>query len=339
MNTTKVALVLGLTLLSLLGAVHYMKSVETSVEVKSQDEMDGLFKEWMKKYNKNYNVDEHHYRFAIWQESYNTVQEHNAQGLSWTLETNQFADLTNEEFVALKTGYNHDPDRVRDNVVYLDESEAPEGTTWDWRKKGAVAPVKDQQTCGSCYTYASAASLEGLHFITKGSLVEFSNQQLLDCTKSSGGNQGCDGGLMVPCYKYVKDKGIEKYSDYTYKNKVGTCAYDAKKVVFKNGGYAEVPKNDFTQLRAAVKKLPVSVAVMAGNDAFKLYKGGIISSNCATSLDHAITAVGYGNGFWIVKNSWGASWGEEGYVRIASGSQNNGAGVCGINSDNSYPTA
>lgn len=289
------------------------------------------------KYNKQYSADEHHYRFALWSKSYDKVQEHNSKGLSWELETNMFADLADEEFSALHLGYNHDPNRIRENVQYLDESEAPEGTTWDWRKKGAVTSVKDQQSCGSCYTFASAAALEALYFLDKGTLVDLSNQQLLDCT-SSYGNQGCNGGLMVPCYKYVKEKGIEKFSDYTYKNKVGSCAYNAQKVVYKNGGYAEVPKNDFTQLRAAVKKIPVSVAVMADNDAFKLYKSGVISSNCGTQLDHAILAVGYGSGFWIVKNSWGSSWGEEGYVRIASGSQNNGAGVCGINSDNSYPT-
>jgi len=335
MNTTKVALVLGLTLLTLLGTVHYMNTRESST---NSDMYDTLFKQWQTKYNKIYDVDEHHYRFNIWKQSYDTVQEHNAKGLSWELETNKFADLTNEEFVALHTGYNADPDRIRENVQYIDESEAPEGTEWDWRKKGAVTAVKDQGSCGSCYTFASAASLEGLYFLQKKELLDLSMQQLLDCT-SSYGNQGCSGGLMVPCYKYTKEKGIMKLSDYAYKGNVTKCAFNAQKVVFKNGGYAEVPKNDFTQLRAALKKIPVSVAVMAGNDAFKLYKGGIISSNCGTDLDHAIMAVGYGNGFWIIKNSWGASWGEQGYVRIASGSQNSGKGVCGINSDNSYPTA
>jgi KDEL-tailed cysteine endopeptidase len=338
MNTTKIALVLGVTLLSMLGALHYLKSSSDFMPMTSLEDKTELFSKWMIKYDKKYSVDEHHFRFAIFSKTYDIVQAHNAKGLSWEQETNQFADLTDEEFAALHLGYNHDPNRVRENVVYLDETEAPEGTSWDWRKKGAVTAVKDQGSCGSCYTFASVVSLEGLMFITKGELVELSNQQLLDCT-SSYGNQGCQGGLMVPCYKYTKEKGIEKFSDYSYKGKVATCAFAAAKVVFKNGGYAEVPKNDFTQLRAAVKKVPTSVAVMANNDAFKNYKSGIISANCGTELDHAITAVGYGSGFWIIKNSWGTAWGEEGYVRIASGSQNNGAGVCGVNSDNSYPTA
>jgi C1A family cysteine protease len=340
-NTTKIALLLGLTMMGLLGGISYLRSEEQPLirvsPVAKLHERADLFREWMKKYNKSYLVDEHHVRFNIWNKAYDFVQEHNAAGKSWQVDTNMFADLTNEEFAALHLGYNHDPNRVRENVKYLNASEAPEGTSWDWRKKGAVSPVKDQGSCGSCYTFSSAAALEGTYFINKGSLIELSSQQLLDCT-SSQGNQGCNGGLMDNCFKYTQSKGIMKLSDYTYKGKAGTCAYSASKVVYKNTAYTDVPANDFTQLRVAVKKQPTSVAVEADNDAFKLYKSGIISDNCGTELDHAILAVGYGSGFWIVKNSWGASWGEEGYVRIASGSQNDGAGVCGINSVCSYPT-
>jgi C1A family cysteine protease len=293
-----------------------------------------LFKAWMEKYDKSYNVDEHHYRFNIWSKSYDAVNAHNAKGLSWQLETNMFADLTNEEFAALHLGYNYDPNRVR-NVVRLDETSTPAGV--DWRKKGAVTGVKDQGSCGSCYTFSSTGALEGLYFIKKGTLVSLSEQQLLDCTSSSG-NQGCSGGLMDNCFKYTQSKGIEKEADYGYTGKAGTCAYSASKTVYKNTAYADVTANDFTQLRVAVKAQPVSVAVEADQDAWKLYKSGIISDNCGTTLDHGVLAVGYGSNYWIVKNSWGASWGESGYLRIASGSQNNGSGVCGINSDASYPT-
>jgi C1A family cysteine protease len=337
-SNTKIALLLGLTILGLMGVYHFrVNDTPLMRGVPAIHERANLFKNWMLKYDKSYSVDEHHYRFNIWCKTYDFVQEHNAKGLSWQVETNKFADLTNEEFSVLYLGFNYDPNRVRENVQYLDESEAPEGTSWDWRKKGAVTPVQDQQTCGSCYTFSSAGALEGLWFISKATLINLSEQQMLDCT-SSYGNQGCSGGLMDNCFKYTKEKGIQKGDDYPYKNKVNTCAYDAKKIVFKNTGYTDVPADDFTQLRVAVKKQPVAVAVMAASDGFKNYKSGILSANCGTDLDHAILAVGYGSGFWIVKNSWGASWGEEGYVRIASGSQNNGAGVCGINSVCSYPT-
>jgi C1A family cysteine protease len=243
--------------------------------------------------------------------------------------------MTNAEFRERYLGFRFN--KTRRGAKHVVDSKVSLPSTVDWRQKGAVAPVKDQGSCGSCFTYSSVVALEGVYFIGKGTLVEFSNQQLLDCT-SSYGNQGCSGGLMVPCFKYTKEKGIEKYADYPYKGKVTTCAYNATKTVWKNAGYVEVPKNDFTQLRVAVKKTPVAVAVMAASDGFKLYKSGILSANCGTDLDHAIAAVGYGSGFWIVKNSWGTGWGEQGYVRIASGSQNNGAGVCGINMENSYPT-
>jgi C1A family cysteine protease len=340
MSTTKIALVIGLTILGLMGAIHYMKTGESPmIRISSDDialgDREYLFKGWMKKYEKSYSADEQDFRYSVWSKSFDTVNAHNAKGLSWTLETNKFADLTNEEFSALYLGYKANPNRVRENVVYLDDSNTPAGV--DWRKKGAVTGVKDQGQCGSCYTFSSSGALEGLYFIKKGSLVSFSEQQLLDCT-SSGGNQGCDGGLMDNCFKYTQSKGIEKEADYGYTGKAGTCAYSASKTVYKNTGYTDVPANDFTQLRAAVKGQPVSVAVEADQDAWKLYKSGIISDNCGTTLDHGVLTVGYGSNFWIVKNSWGASWGESGYLRIASGSQNNGAGVCGINSDSSYPT-
>jgi C1A family cysteine protease len=346
MNTTKVVLVLGLTALSILGAIQYYKSNETpmfrvsshSVSPAGIEDLElriSLFKEWMQKYNRRYSVDEVTTRFAIWSKTYDYVQDHNSKGLSWTVETNQFADLTDEEFNALHLGFNFDPNRVQKNVVILDESDMPNDI--DWRQKGAVTSIDDQGNCGSCYTFSSSAALEGLYFIKKGTLVKFSKQQLLDCT-SSYGNQGCNGGLMDNCFKYTQAKGIEKDTDYPYKGKVGTCAYSAAKAVYKNTAYADVTKNSYTQLQAALTKQPVSIAVEADQSAFKNYKSGILSANCGTSLDHAILAVGYASNYFIVKNSWGTTWGEQGYVRIASGTQNSGKGVCGINSQPSYPT-
>jgi len=333
--------VLGVTLLGLLGTIQYLNSdnspqikINSSLSLDDLEERVDMFREWMKKYNKSYGLDETHYRFLEWSKSYDKVQAHNALGKSWELETNMFADITNEEFAALKLGYNYDSNRER-NVVELDTTNTPAGV--DWRKKGAVTAIKDQGSCGSCYTFSSTGALEGLYFIKKGTLVSMSEQHLLDCT-SSQGNQGCNGGLMDNCFKYTASKGIMKEADYAYKGKAATCAYVASKIVYKNSAYQDVKANDFTQLRVAVKQGPTSVAVEADQDAWKLYKSGIISDNCGTSLDHGVLAVGYGNNYWIVKNSWGTSWGESGYLRIASGSQNDGAGVCGINSDASYPT-
>lgn len=345
MNVGKVALILGITMIGLLGTMHYMNSEKINNTSNSTLEIEDatpeiqerfqLFKEWMKEHKKVYGLGEAISRFAIWNENYEKILEHNAKGLSWTLGLNQFSDLTLEEFSAMYLGYKHDPNAPRNDVYLVESGAKPQ--TFDWRTKGAVTPVGNQGQCGSCYTWSAGGALEGIYKIKKGELIELSTSQQLDCT-SSYGNQGCSGGLMEYCFKYTKEKGIMRASDYPYVAKVQTCKYNASKIVFKNTGYNNVPKNNPTQLKTAVQQQPIAVAVQASESAFQQYKSGIISSNCGTDLDHAIVLVGYGQDYWIVKNSWGTTWGEKGYAKIASGTQNNGAGVCGINSMASYPT-
>jgi len=254
--------------------------------------------------------------------------------LSWTCGVNQFSDLTREEFSAMYLGYNWNPNRER-RVQLLDERSVP--TSIDWRTSGAVTAIKNQGQCGACWSFSTTGSLEGLHFINNGTLVSFSEQQLVDCS-SSYGNNGCNGGLMDYAFKYVEAKGVETEANYPYTAASGTCKYVASKAVFKNTGYSDVTANNPTQLKAAVANGPVSIAIEADQSVFQQYTSGTISSNCGTSLDHGVLIVGYTSTYWIVKNSWGTSWGQQGYVNIASGTQNNGAGVCGINSEPSYPT-
>jgi len=342
MNFAKIALIAGLTTIGLMGALYYLNTgnaEDTVIVIKDAStelaHRVQLYKEWMKKYNKVYGLGEASMRFAIWNKAYEFAEEHNAKGLSWTCGVNQFSDLTNEEFAAMYLGYNANPYRER-NVQLLEERAVP--STIDWRTKGAVTAVKNQGQCGSCWSFSASGALEGLHFIKNGTLISFSEQQQMDCS-SSYGNQGCNGGLMDDAFKYTRDKGIMKESDYPYAGKVGTCKYNSSKVVFKNRAYTDVAVNNPTQLKTAVAQQPVSIAIEADQSAFQQYTGGIISSNCGTNLDHGVMIVGYGSNYWIVKNSWGATWGEQGYVRIATGTQNSGKGVCGINSDPSYPTA
>jgi C1A family cysteine protease len=340
MELTKIAVVLGITMIGLMGAMYYINSenIDTVIEVKDatseiQQRLQ-LYREWMKKYNKVYGLGEATMRFALWNKAYDFAQEHNAKGLSWTCGVNQFSDLTKEEFSAMYLGYNWNPNRER-RVQLLDETNV--ATTVDWRTQGAVTPIKNQGQCGSCWSFSTTGSLEGLHFINNGTLLSFSEQQLVDCS-SSYGNDGCNGGLMDDAFKYVEAKGIELESTYPYTGTNGTCKYSASKTVFKNTGYSDVTVNSPTQLQAAVNKGPVSIAIEADQSAFQQYTSGIISSNCGTNLDHGVLIVGYGSNYWIVKNSWGTSWGLQGYVNIATGTQNSGKGVCGINSDPSYPT-
>jgi len=353
MNNTTISILLGLAILGSVGT--YMLSSRSTTDVESLSIKDlefykfsnipelehrlALFKEWTAKFNKPFGKLEAPYKFKVWNDNYEVVQAHNAKNLSWTLEMTQFADLTHEEFAAVHLGFKPELSTEGDeNLEILSEVGVP--TSYDWRDHGVVSSVKNQGSCGSCYAFASVAALESLYKLKKGALYNLSNQQLTDCTTGYG-NQGCNGGLMTNCYKYTQANGIDRAKYYLWAGKQQTCKQTAAKVLFKNSGYKTVSVSA-DQLKAAVATMPVTVGVEADQSAFQLYKGGIVSSGCGTSLDHAITIVGYATSgstdYWIVKNQWGTSWGEKGYIRIARGTQNGGKGVCGINAMASYPT-
>jgi len=212
----------------------------------------------------------------------------------------------------------------------------------DWRKKGAVSAVKNQGKCGGCWAFAASGALEGLHAIKNRKLVSFSDQQMIDCSATYG-NQGCDGGLMTNAFQYTQDHGIQPENAYAYTAAVKKCKQNPQKVVFRNTGFKEVKANNHTALKAAVARQPVSVGLEASSMTLQLFKSGVITANCGATLDHGVLIVGYdktpkGQEYWIVKNSWGPQWGLNGYFHVAMGSQNNGAGLCGINMMASYPT-
>lgn len=235
----------------------------------------------------------------------------------------KFMDLTTAEFkekylstkVPAKSG----------NVKVL--STANLATDVDWRQKGAVTGVKDQGQCGSCWSFSTTGALEGLSFLSGHGLQSFSEQQLVDCSGSYG-NQGCNGGLMDDAFQYVQANGITTEDAYPYTAVDGTCQTQGG--AFKNGGYQDVPQGDVDQLAAAVNGRPVSIAVDAEN--WQMYSSGVFS-DCNDSLDHGVLLVGYSSDYWIVKNSWAESWGENGYIRLARGN------TCGLANSASYPTA
>jgi len=185
--------------------------------------------------------------------------------------------------------------------------------------------------------------MEGSHFIQTGKLVKLSEQQLVDCSRIYPDvNDGCDGGLEVLAFNYAINNALELEADYPYKAKTGKKCL-AKKSIEKVGvkSYVRVPNDSVAQLKAAVDKQPTCVSVDASGHTFSTYTKGIMNSKkCGTNLDHAVTAVGYGkegnNEYLIVRNSWTASWGEEGYFRIAINAD--GDGICGILMDSSRPT-
>merc|ERR1711871_599674 len=204
---------------------------------------------------------------------------------------------------------------------------------------GAVTPVKNQGQCGSCWSFSTTGSTEGAWQIAGHDLVSLSEQQLMDCSTAEG-DHSCQGGLMDFGFKYIVDnKGIDSEADYPYKMANEACQ-TAKEtsVVATITGYSDVPKQNVAQFKAALAKGPVSIAIEADQTGFQHYQGGILDATCGTKLDHGVLAVGYTDDYWIVKNSWGTVWGEQGYVRMSS-SVGAPDGECGLLDQPSYPTA
>jgi len=256
------------------------------------------------------------------------------------LALNKFADLTNEEFGAIYANAKPAPEVVvEENLVsFSDVDDIP--SSWDWRDKGAVTPIKNQEQCGSCWAFATVATTEGLYFLNGNTLTSFSEQQIVDCDT---GGDGCGGGWPYQAMAYVAKSGLETEAEYPYTGVNGQCKYneaDAIKTGVTGAGFV-TPKSP-EDLMAAIVQQPVAIIVEADQDAFQLYSTGVITTGCGVSLDHAITAIGYGpydnQGAFTVKNSWGTDWGVQGYVYISNSTQyNSGLGACGIFSQPQFP--
>merc|ERR1712061_183974 len=203
----------------------------------------------------------------------------------------------------------------------------------DWSTKGAVTPIKNQGQCGSCWAFSSTGGVEGRWEVATGSLKSLSEQQLVDCSKQ---NSGCNGGLMDYAFSYYRSTSIASESSYPYTARDGSCKSSYTAAIPRGGvtGYKDVSSSS-SALMSAINQQPISVAVEADQSAFQRYSGGIVTSGCGTNLDHGVLAAGYDStqGYYLVKNSWGASWGDAGYLKISTSGN-----VCGIHSQPSYPT-
>jgi len=299
------------------------------------------FSNYIKKYNKNYSDNELVSRFNIYQQNLEKISKHNNENFSWKMSLNEFSDLTTNEFKNLHSCYNDKKPLLLKNFMYSrlnNQFDIP--NELDWSNVGAVTPVKDQGQCGSCWAFSTTGSVESAFYLKTGSLVSLSEQQLVDCSGSYQ-NQGCNGGLMDYGFQYIKDNGICLENDYKYTASDGKCK--KCKSVTKVDGYVDVTPNSETELKKAVAQQPVSVAIEADTTVFQFYSSGVIdSTSCGTNLDHGVLVVGYGtlNGkdYWKVKNSWGESWGDKGYVLIGRNIKSEPVqGICGILTEPSYP--
>jgi cathepsin L len=303
--------------------------------------LDGVWESFKQSHNKKYDQAEENVRRAIFEKNVAIIKQHNLEadlGLhSYTLGVNKFADMTNEEFQAVflrpmqKSTSSGSGFLAPSNIVYPDSV--------DWRDKGYVTEVKDQGQCGSCWSFSATGGLEGQWFKKTGQLISLSEQQLVDCSHRYG-NLGCNGGLMDNAFSYIKDYGIESEEDYPYKAAGGVCKYDKSKVVANDTGYTDVKSGSEDDLLAAVATVgPISVAIDASKSSFQLYKSGVYDEKrcSSTQLDHGVLAVGYGvdgtDKYWLVKNSWGTSWGQKGYIWMSRDKNNQ----CGIATSASYP--
>jgi len=301
---------------------------------------------WKQVHSKAYTTAEELLRRGIWEGNLKLVQQHNLEadmGIhTYWLGMNRFADLTTGEFVKAMNGYNASArvQRTNANVFAFDPSvQLPD--TVDWRTQGYVTPIKDQGQCGSCWSFSATGSLEGQTFKKTGKLISLSEQNLVDCSQKQG-NMGCNGGLMDQAFTYVKENnGIDTEASYPYEAVDNTCRFKAADVGATDTGFTDITSKDENALQQAVATVgPISVAIDASHASFQLYKSGVYNELfCSqTRLDHGVLAVGYGTDsgkdYWLVKNSWGTGWGDQGYIKMTRNKKNQ----CGIATAASYPT-
>lgn len=297
------------------------------------------FARFAHRYGRKYeSEDEMKQRYSIFANSLETIRSHNNKGLPYTLGVNEFADMTWEEFSKNKLGAAQHCSATKKGNHKLTDAVLP--LTQDWRKTGIVSPVKNQGSCGSCWTFSTTGALEAAYAQAYGKSVSLSEQQLVDCAGDFN-NFGCNGGLPSQAYEYIKyNGGLDSEEAYPYTGKDGACKYSSENAAVRVLDAVNITMGAEDELKHAVGVVrPVSVAFQVISN-FRLYTGGVFTSdNCGSDpmdVNHAVVAVGYGveDGipYWLIKNSWGADWGLNGYFKMEMGKN-----MCGVATCASYP--
>ena len=334
------------------------------------------FDAYLAETGKNYMGPEYTSRKAQFELSLATIKKHNSRtDSSYKMGLSMHTDKTDEEFRTQMKGYNRGiafaTHAARPNPASLVEKAdlSALAENLDWRDKKVVTPVKDQGGCGSCWAFSATETVESAVAMATGKLVKMAPQEYVDCApnpKHCGGSGGCQGSTQWLAFNHSIAAGIiAGATEYPYKGRDGTCEDSKMKSVASITGYERIMANDYTSLMSAVANYgPIAISVSA---AWRHYSEGVYDDECGTTIDHAVQLVGYGTDdksgdmYWLVRNSWGTSWGEEGYIRIkrfgegnepcgvdknpSSGTGCTGGpdqvtvcGLCGIMSDSSYPT-
>ncbi|MQL77892.1 hypothetical protein Taro_010311 [Colocasia esculenta] len=340
----------SLAWLSIVGAV-FLLGIRAAANATLPLSMAVRHEQWMALHGHLYpSAAEKARRLQVFKNNVNFIESFNRAGEhSYTLGVNQFADMTDDEFAAAHRpcvlgGGPAQSSTVGSKTSLKNKNNtavAPPPAEVDWRAKGAVTDVMGQGNCGSCWAFAAVAAVEGAVKLKKGKLIRLSVQELVDCD-TGGRDQGCAGGIMDNAFQFIiRNKGLTTADSYPYRGNQGPCnatqkAHPAATI----RGYGDVPRDQASLLRAVALQ-PVAIGIDNTGPTFRFYSRGVYTGPCGGIVHHAMTAVGYGataggRKYWVMKNSWGTSWGEGGYMRIER--VDGGAGICGITYMASYPT-
>ena len=285
-------------------------------------------------------------KFKTFEENLEYIKQHNNKDLPFKLAQNEYIDLSQDEFKDTFIGSLNKNDYYINRLYgrstcedFVSNNDLDIPSSLDWRNQGVVTNVKNQGYCGSCWSFSATGAMEGAYAIAHNKLVNISEQQLIDCSKSYG-NLGCNGGLMDAAFEYAIDYNMTTEEELPYEAKGHIlCPSVEKHISFSS--CTEVTQNNELHLLEAVAQQPVSIAIQADTKLFQFYSSGVITNvSCGTETDHGVLIVGYGVekgiDYWLVKNSWGPTWGSDGYVKLERTNSEDTEGMCGLATSAAY---